>query len=334
MDVSLVKNRSKFKPNPKRDKHLEEYIHCLKSAAHTNESNVPVKNNICSQERNAIQSLIEDDSIIIKQADKGGTIVILDKEHYKKLVLEQLNNGHFYREIEECEVSKTMNKIKRFTKKFENHLTEKEMDYLVNFETKNSNFYGLPKIHKSKELKDGMEKINSSYIKLPQPGDLKLRPIVAGPSCPTQRLSNLIDIILKPLCDTIPSFIRDNMDFLNHLPKTVENNTTLVSFDVTSLYTNIPHNLGLEAISFWMDKQGHQIDQRFPKELILEGLQLILENNHFFFDDKYYLQIKGTAMGTKVAPKYATLVLGFLEEKMYAETHEILGDDFANYIKN
>lgn len=39
-------------------------------------------------------------------------------------------------------------------------------------------------------------------------------------------------------------------------------------------------------------------------------------------------------MGTKVAPTYATLVLGFLEEKMYAETHEIFGDDFANYIKN
>lgn len=123
------------------------------------------------------------------------------------------------------------------------------------------------------------------------------------------------------------------MDFLNHLPKTVENNTTLVSFDVTSLYTNIPHNLGLEAISFWMDKQGHQIDQRFPKEFILEGLQLILENNHFFFDDKYYLQIKGTAMGTKVAPTYATFVLGFLKEKMYAETHEIFGDEFAIYIK-
>lgn len=39
-------------------------------------------------------------------------------------------------------------------------------------------------------------------------------------------------------------------------------------------------------------------------------------------------------MGTKVAPTYATLVLGFLEEKMYAETHEIFGDEFSNYIKN
>lgn len=128
-----------------------------------------------------------------------------------------------------------MIKIKRFTKKFENHLTEKEIDYLLNFETKNSNFYGLPKIHKSKKLKDWLEKINLRYIKLPQPGDLKLRLKVAGPSFPTQRLSNLIDIILKPLCNTIPSFIRDDMDFLNHLPKTVENNTTFRSFDVTSL---------------------------------------------------------------------------------------------------
>lgn len=43
MDVFLVKSRSKFKPNPNRDKHLEDYIHCLKNAAHTNKSNVPIK---------------------------------------------------------------------------------------------------------------------------------------------------------------------------------------------------------------------------------------------------------------------------------------------------
>lgn len=69
-DVSLVKNRSKFKPNPNRDKHLEEYIHCLKRAAHANENNVPIKNNICSQERKAIQSLIEDDSIKLNKRIK------------------------------------------------------------------------------------------------------------------------------------------------------------------------------------------------------------------------------------------------------------------------
>lgn len=31
-------------------------------------------------------------------------------------------------------------------------------------------------------------------------------------------------------------------------------------------------------------------------------------------------------MGAKVAPTSATLVLSFLEEKMYAETHEVFRD--------
>jgi hypothetical protein len=35
------------------------------------------------------------------------------------------------------------------------------------------------------------------------------------------------------------------------------------------------------------------------------------------FDNTYYLQLKGTAMGTKMAPTYANLVLGYLEIKLY-----------------
>lgn len=60
---------------------------------------------------------------------------------------------------------------------------------------------------------------------------------------------------------------------------------------------------------------------KFPQEFILERLQLILLNNHFFFDDKYYLQIKKTAMSTNVEQAFATLVSGLFEEKLYAETH-------------
>ena len=74
------------------------------------------------------------------------------------------------------------------------------------------------------------------------------------------------------------------MDFLNHIPKTVQPETTLVSFDVVSLYTNIPHNLGLEAIDFWLEKYPNAVSERFSKEFILEGLKLVLENNHFHFD--------------------------------------------------
>jgi hypothetical protein len=72
------------------------------------------------------------------------------------------------------------------------------------------------------------------------------------------------------------------MHFLSHIPDTVEENTLIVSFDVTRLYTNIPHNLGLEAISYWIDRHRSEIQPRFLKDFIIEGLKIVLENNHFF----------------------------------------------------
>jgi hypothetical protein len=78
--------------------------------------------------------------------------------------------------------------------------------------------------------------------------------------------------------------------FLNTFRKKVKENTLLVSFDVTSLYTNIPHDLGLEAVQFWTEKFPTEICERFSKDFILKALQIVLENNHFQFDDQYYLQ--------------------------------------------
>ena len=60
----------------------------------------------------------------------------------------------------------------------------------------------------------------------------------------------------------------------------------------------------------------------------------MLENNNFYFNDKMYTQVRGTAMGTKFAPTYATLVLAYLEEKLYVETEIKYGKEFARYIKD
>ena len=38
------------------------------------------------------------------------------------------------------------------------------------------------------------------------------------------------------------------MDFLSHLPEHILEDTIIASFDVESLYSNIPHDLGLDAI--------------------------------------------------------------------------------------
>ena len=59
------------------------------------------------------------------------------------------------------------------------------------------------------------------------------------------------------------------------------------SLDVTSLYTNITHDRGIEAISYWIDQYpSHLVEERFTKEFIIAGLTLVLKNNYFKFNGK------------------------------------------------
>ena len=76
-----------------------------------------------------------------------------------------------------------------------------------------SNLYGLPKIHKSKIIESTINTQNSEIIEIFEPNNLKLRPIVGSPKCPTRKLSQLIDILLKPFLKHIKSFICDGLDF-------------------------------------------------------------------------------------------------------------------------
>ena len=54
---------------------------------------------------------------------------------------------------------------------------------------------------------------------------------------------------LKPLVHKTASFIKDTTHFLNELDQLghLSSNATLVTLDVPSLYTNIPHNEGIDA---------------------------------------------------------------------------------------
>ena len=153
----------------------------------------------------------------------------------------------------------------------------------------------------------------SSYVEVTDVEyDLKLRLIVAGPSCLTHRLSNLLDILLRPFTKHVKSNLRDTTDFLNNLPNNVQPKTLLASFDIDALYSNIPHDLGIQAVEYWLEKYPEELRNRFSKDFVLDGIKFILENNTFSFNQAHYKQVKGTAMGTKVAPVYATLTIGYL----------------------
>ena len=241
----------------------------------------------------------------------------MNRDYYRNKISQILNDGSNYRCLPNNIDKTILTQIKKLCYKYKYTLTQKEIDFITKFQSKTSNFYGLPKIHKSIEIQNKIITQNSEYIQILNPSDLKFRPIVAGPSCPTHRISNLMDILLQPFLKKITSYVKDNIHFLNMLPNNTIPNSILATFDVTNLYSNIPYELGKEAINFWLDKHPEILNSRFNKDFIMDALDLILNKNTFQFDNRYYIQVIGTAMGTKAAPSYATLTLAFLEEKLY-----------------
>ena len=90
------------------------------------------------------------------------------------------------------------------------------------------------------------------------------------------------------------------------------------SIDVSSLYTNIPHEEGIQNVLHFLT--NHEECYKHPEqsnpEILGELMNLVLKNNVFEFNDQFYLQKQGTAMGTKMAPAYANLFMGKLEEHL------------------
>ena len=70
---------------------------------------------------------------------------------------------------------------------------------------------------------------------------------------------------------------------------------------------------------------------RISKNFILEVIEFVLENKYFCFSDTYFLQIKGTAMGTKFAHVYASLIFAYLKEKLYVQLEKEFDSEFRQY---
>ncbi len=171
-----------------------------------------------------------------------------------------------------------------------------------------------------------LEKIQNSPDKcviINCPQSLTMRPYTEGPRCVTSRLSYFIDKILRPILKQVDSYVRENIDFLTKMPCIANKNKVLTTFGISRMYTNINKNLGQVSIKFWLEKYPGSKAKCISNDFILKTLKIVLENNTFNFDKKTFLQARGTAMGTKCAPVYATLVKAFLETKLYDKFQEL-----------
>ena len=146
------------------------------------------------------------------------------------------------------------------------------------------------------------------------------RPIVSGCDGPTEKLSSFVDKLLQPIAQQQKSYLKDTTDFVNFIENTkVPVDVILVSMDVTSLYTNIPQEEGIDTVC-----RAYEIFYRneppIPTQLLKRALRLILQENSFQFNGKNYLQTHGTAMGTKMAVAFSNIFMNKVEMEILSQS--------------
>ena len=90
-------------------------------------------------------------------------------------------------------------------------------------------------------------------------------------------------------------------------------NVKLIAADIEALYTNINLELAINIIKdFAINKLDHEHLNIVAFNLILK---LIFENNIFVYNQKYYVQILGIAMGSVCGPTIANIFVNYFEKK-------------------
>ena len=89
----------------------------------------------------------------------------------------------------------------------------------------------------------------------------------------------------------------------------------LVSYDVCSLFTSIPLAETIDiTVNLLFEKiPGFKISKSDLRKL----LQFATSGTHFMFEGKFYDQIDGVAMGSRLGPVLANLFMGIMNKSGY-----------------
>ena len=140
------------------------------------ETRHPKITNISKAERLAIKNLTNNNQIIIKPADKGSAVVIMNRKDYITEGYKQLSDTNFYNKVDTDLTAHHMQIVQRHITKMylDGQISATVSQYLTDGECKTAKLYLLPKIHKGK---------------IPPLG----RPIVSANGCPTEKISKLVE---------------------------------------------------------------------------------------------------------------------------------------------
>ena len=136
-------------------------------------------------------------------------------------------------------------------------------------------------------------------------------------NAPNYKLAAFLINMIKNYKGKSQSHVKDSFEFAKILKQTTyNNNDVMLSFDIESLYPNVPIaeaiHLAVELI--WENNKIHKFTKITKTDLYIL-FNLAVRDLQFRFYHNYYRQIDGVAMGSPLAPILADLFVTTLEEK-------------------
>jgi len=306
--IEYIKIPSSWNP-PEPYPEIESFCNKLKygiKVINNKHRNIP---NLSQDEIKAIYSLRKNSKIIIKAADKGGGVTIMNTHDYDNKMKLHLDIPA-YLKLEnsiEYDPNEILNQYLLLIMELKPFLSKKQYIWLYEAQNEKGIIYGLPKIHKK---------------------EVPIRPIISQVKSLTNRLHRYIQQLLKIGELQIPNIIKDTTDFINklntYIPE-IREKTYLITLDVESLYTNIPIEWGIAAIiehytetlKCWC---CYDIDIKpIPPRLLKKSLEFALQNCFFTYNNNTYRQLHGLTMGGSSSVQAANIVMYKFFQKFDAD---------------
>ena len=194
-------------------------------------------------------------------------------------------------------------------------VSESILDTIRPVGSQRSRMYGLPKVHKE---------------------DVPLRPILNTIKSSQRPVAEYLKILLQPVYDKYSTYcVSDSYTFVNDLKSvhfSKDDESYLCSFDIKSLFTNIPLKEVVPICANALYEDANITPPPFPREVFIEFLEFATCGVEFSFNNVISKQTDGLGMGGVLSSILSNIYVGYLEMKVFSSPEVCLPRFYKRYV--
>jgi hypothetical protein len=240
-----------------------------------------------------ISKKLQQNNLTITKADKGRTIVIINKDWLIQKT-EKFLKGNNFTQLPKDPTHKYQRTLQNTIPKCNKIIDQHQKKYLMQIKPQAPNMNVRIKLHKENE---------------------PIRPVVNNTQAPTYKIAKYRNKWLPSQIQLYNTYITHNSTQLATELKKLNINeySRMITLDIKDLYVNIPIKEIIRITRNLMTK--NMIDNTTVTQTITL-LDTILSQNYLMFDNKYYQPNKGVAMGSPISALVAEILLQHYEENL------------------